>query len=51
LAPEHRRAAGKVDVAAVWGPVAGYFAAKEKPALAVTLGRGGGRRRGSRGHN
>jgi mxaJ protein len=29
-------AAGKVDVAAVWGPVAGYFAAKEKPALAVT---------------
>ena len=28
--------AGKVDVAAVWGPVAGYFAAKEKPPLVVT---------------
>lgn len=29
-------ASGKVDVAAVWGPVAGYFAAKEKPPLVVT---------------
>ena len=29
-------ATGKVDVAAVWGPVAGYFAAKEKPPLVVT---------------
>ncbi len=29
-------AKGKVDVAAVWGPVAGYFAAKEKPPLVVT---------------
>jgi quinoprotein dehydrogenase-associated probable ABC transporter substrate-binding protein len=30
-------AAGKVDVAAVWGPVAGYFAREEKPPLVVTL--------------
>lgn len=28
--------AGEVDVAAVWGPVAGCFAAKEKPPLVVT---------------
>ena len=32
----HAVATGKVDVAAVWGPVAGYFAAKEKPPLVVT---------------
>jgi mxaJ protein len=25
-----------VDVAAVWGPIAGYFARKEKPQLVVT---------------
>jgi mxaJ protein len=29
-------AAGKVDVAAVWGPIAGYFAREEKPPLIVT---------------
>lgn len=29
-------ATGKVDVAAVWGPVASYFARKEKPPLVVT---------------
>ena len=29
-------AKGEVDVAAVWGPVAGYFARKEKPPLVVT---------------
>jgi mxaJ protein len=29
-------AKGKVDVAAIWGPVAGYFAPKEKPPLVVT---------------
>jgi mxaJ protein len=29
-------AKGEVDVAAVWGPVAGYFAAKERPRLVVT---------------
>lgn len=29
-------AAGKVDVAIVWGPVAGYFAKKQKVALDVT---------------
>jgi quinoprotein dehydrogenase-associated probable ABC transporter substrate-binding protein len=29
-------ATGKVDVAAVWGPIAGYFACKEKPPLIVT---------------
>ena len=29
-------AKGQVDVAAVWGPVAGYFARKEKPPLVVT---------------
>ncbi|MFL6861615.1 MAG: substrate-binding domain-containing protein [Allosphingosinicella sp.] len=29
-------AAGEIDVAFVWGPVAGYFAARQKPALAVT---------------
>ena len=29
-------AASEVDVAAVWGPVAGYFAAREKPPLVVT---------------
>ena len=28
-------AKGDVDVAAVWGPVAGYFARKEKPPLVV----------------
>jgi mxaJ protein len=32
----HAVATGEVDVAAVWGPVAGYFARKEKPPLAVT---------------
>jgi mxaJ protein len=32
----HAVATGKVDIAAVWGPVAGYFAAKEKPPLVVT---------------
>ena len=32
----HAVAVGEVDVAAVWGPVAGYFAAKEKPPLVVT---------------
>lgn len=32
----HAVAVGEVDVAAVWGPVAGYFAAKEKPPLIVT---------------
>ena len=32
----HAVAVGDVDVAAVWGPVAGYFAAKEKPPLVVT---------------
>lgn len=32
----HAVATGRVDVAAVWGPVAGYFAAKEKPPLVVT---------------
>lgn len=29
-------AKGEVDMAAVWGPVAGYFAAKEKPPLIIT---------------
>ena len=29
-------AAGEVDVAAVWGPVAGYFAREENPPLVVT---------------
>ena len=29
-------ASGEVDVAAVWGPVAGYFAREEKPPLVVT---------------
>jgi quinoprotein dehydrogenase-associated probable ABC transporter substrate-binding protein len=29
-------AAGDVDVAIVWGPLAGYFAAREHPPLAVT---------------
>ena len=29
-------ATGKVDVAAVWGPIAGYFAREEKPPLIVT---------------
>jgi mxaJ protein len=32
----HAVAVGDVDVAAVWGPVAGYFALKEKPPLVVT---------------
>ena len=32
----HAVAKGEVDVAAVWGPVAGYFARKEKPPLVVT---------------
>jgi mxaJ protein len=32
----HAVAAGEVDVAAVWGPVAGYFARKEQPPLVVT---------------
>jgi mxaJ protein len=32
----HAVSMGEVDVAAVWGPVAGYFAAKEKPPLVVT---------------
>ena len=32
----HAVATGEVDVAAVWGPVGGYFAAKEKPPLVVT---------------
>lgn len=32
----HAVAVGDVDIAAVWGPVAGYFAAKEKPPLTVT---------------
>jgi mxaJ protein len=32
----HAVAMGEVDVAAVWGPVAGYFARKEKPPLVVT---------------
>jgi mxaJ protein len=32
----HAVATGEVDVAAVWGPVAGYFAAKEKPPLVIT---------------
>ena len=27
---------GDIDVAIVWGPLAGYFAAREKPALTVT---------------
>ena len=29
-------ATGEVDVAAVWGPVAGYFARQEDPPLVVT---------------
>ena len=29
-------AKGEVDVAAVWGPIAGYFARQEKPPLVVT---------------
>ncbi len=29
-------ASGEVDVAAVWGPIAGYFAREEKPPLVVT---------------
>jgi ABC-type amino acid transport substrate-binding protein len=32
----HAVATGQVDVAAVWGPVAGYFARKEKRQLVVT---------------
>jgi mxaJ protein len=32
----HAVATGEVDIAAVWGPVAGYFAEKEKPQLIVT---------------
>jgi mxaJ protein len=32
----HAVATGQVDVAAVWGPVAGYFAREEKPPLVVT---------------
>jgi mxaJ protein len=32
----HAVAAGDVDVAFVWGPVAGYFAARETPPLALT---------------
>jgi mxaJ protein len=32
----HAAATGEVDVAAVWGPVAGYFARKEQPPLVVT---------------
>jgi mxaJ protein len=32
----HAVATGEVDVAAVWGPVAGYFAREEKPRLVVT---------------
>jgi mxaJ protein len=32
----HAVAVGDVDVAAIWGPVAGYFALKEKPPLVVT---------------
>jgi mxaJ protein len=32
----HAVAIGEVDVAAVWGPVAGYFARDEKPPLVVT---------------
>jgi mxaJ protein len=32
----HAVATSEVDVAAVWGPVAGYFARKEKPPLVVT---------------
>ncbi len=32
----HGVATGEVDVAAVWGPVAGYFARKQKPPLVVT---------------
>jgi mxaJ protein len=32
----HAVATGEVDVAAVWGPAAGYFAAKERPPLVVT---------------
>jgi mxaJ protein len=32
----HAVATGDVDVAAVWGPVAGYFAREEKPPLVVT---------------
>ena len=32
----HAVATGEVDVAAVWGPVAGYFAREEKPPLVVT---------------
>ena len=36
-------AAGEVDVALVWGPLAGYFAARESPPLALTpLAAGGG---------
>ena len=27
---------GEVDVAAVWGPVAGYFAREQRPPLVVT---------------
>ncbi len=32
----HAVAAGEVDVAAVWGAIAGYFARKEQPPLVVT---------------
>jgi mxaJ protein len=32
----HAVAVGDIDVAAVWGPIAGYFALKEKPPLVVT---------------
>jgi mxaJ protein len=36
-------ALSEVDVALVWGPLAGYFAAREKPPLALTpLAAGGG---------
>ena len=32
----HAVAAGEVDIAAVWGAIAGYFARKEQPPLVVT---------------
>jgi mxaJ protein len=32
----HAVAAGEVDVAAVWGPVAGYFSREENPPLVIT---------------
>ena len=34
-------ARGEVDVAAVWGPVAGYFAREQRPPLVVTSIRAG----------